>query len=83
MKGDSFVRGGSPNFVAGLSSLDLNNPAGNKKQYSSWAESVTGSPQVIKQKVRPALLKTAQSRHVSSHWENEIKSRWLNRDSCN
>ncbi|XP_022348765.1 complement component C7 isoform X1 [Enhydra lutris kenyoni] len=53
LKGDSFVRGGSPNFVAGLSSLDLNNPARNKEQYSSWAESVTGGPQVIKQKLTP------------------------------
>lgn len=83
LRGDPFVRGGGSGFVSGLSFLELDNPAGNKQRYSSWAESVTGLPQVIKQKVCPALLKAAQSRHVSLHWENEIKSRWLNRDSCN
>lgn len=81
VRGDPYVRGGSLDFVAGLSKLQLDNPAGNKGRYASWAESVTRLPQVIKQKVCPALLKAAQGRHVYSHWENEIKSRWLNRES--
>lgn len=57
LRGNPFVRGGSSGFVSGLSFLELDNPAGNKERYASWAESVTGLPQVIKQKVRPALLK--------------------------
>lgn len=83
LRGNPFVRGGSPGFMSGLSFLDLDNPAGNKQRYALWAGSVTDFPQVIKQKVRPPLLKAAQIRHVYSHWENEIKSRWLNRDSRN
>ncbi|EFB14079.1 hypothetical protein PANDA_011636, partial [Ailuropoda melanoleuca] len=53
LRGDPFVRGGGSGFVSGLSFLELDNPAGNKQRYSSWAESVTGLPQVIKQKLTP------------------------------
>lgn len=53
LKGDPFVRGGSPGLVSGLSFLDLNNPAGNRQRYASWAGSVTNFPQVIKQKLTP------------------------------
>uniref|UniRef100_A0A8I3WT39 Complement component C7 n=1 Tax=Callithrix jacchus TaxID=9483 RepID=A0A8I3WT39_CALJA len=53
MRGDPFVRGGAAGFVSGLSYLELDNPAGNKRRYSSWAESVTNLPQVIKQKLTP------------------------------
>nr|XP_044988574.1 complement component C7 isoform X1 [Jaculus jaculus] len=53
LRGDPFVRGGSPGFAAGLSFLELDNPAGNKERYSAWAESVTNLPQVIKQKLTP------------------------------
>lgn len=49
------VRGGDSGFVADLSFLDLDNPAGNKQRYSSWAGSVTRLPQVIKEKVCEAL----------------------------
>ncbi|XP_006889645.1 PREDICTED: complement component C7 [Elephantulus edwardii] len=53
LRGKPFVKGGSIDFVAGLSSLDLNDPAGNRKRYSDWAGSVTGLPQVINQKLTP------------------------------
>lgn len=56
LKGKPFVRGGGLGFVSDLSFLELDNPAGNKERYSSWAESVTSLPQVIKQKVCDALL---------------------------
>lgn len=53
LRGDPFVRGGSAGLVSGLSFLDLNNPAGNRQRYASWAGSVTNFPQVIKQKLTP------------------------------
>ncbi|XP_077874025.1 complement component C7 [Ictidomys tridecemlineatus] len=53
LRGVPFVRGGGPGFIAGLSFLQLDNPAGNKRRYSDWAESVTSLPQVIKQKLTP------------------------------
>jgi len=52
IKGDPYIEGGSPGAVAGLSYLELNNPAGNSQRYSFWARSVTDYPRVIKQKVR-------------------------------
>lgn len=55
LRGEPFVRGGGPGFVADLSFLDLDNPAGNRQRYSSWASSVTNFPQVIKQRVCEAL----------------------------
>uniref|UniRef100_A0A8C6IMK2 Complement component C7 n=1 Tax=Mus spicilegus TaxID=10103 RepID=A0A8C6IMK2_MUSSI len=53
LRGKSLVRGGDSGFVADLSFLDLDNPAGNKQRYSSWAGSVTRLPQVIKEKLAP------------------------------
>lgn len=53
VKGNPFVRGGSAGLVAGLSYLELDNPAGNRQRYASWAGSVTNLPQVIKQKLTP------------------------------
>lgn len=53
LRGTPFVRGGHLKFVSGLSFLELDNPAGNKQRYSSWARSVTDLPQVIKQKLTP------------------------------
>lgn len=53
VQGTPFVRGGGSGFVSGLSYLELDNPAGNQERYSSWAASVTGLPQVIKQKLTP------------------------------
>lgn len=52
IKGDPYIEGGSPGAVAGLSYLDLDNPAGNSQMYTSWAASVTDYPRVIKKKVR-------------------------------
>ncbi|XP_057645974.1 complement component C7 [Chionomys nivalis] len=53
LEGKPFVRGGRSGFVSDLSYLELDNPAGNKERYSSWAESVTSLPDVIKQKLTP------------------------------
>ncbi|XP_055968101.1 complement component C7 [Sorex fumeus] len=53
LRGDPFIRGGNAGLVAGLSLLDLDNPAGNRQRYASWAGSVTNLPQVIKQKLTP------------------------------
>ncbi|EDL03388.1 mCG114322 [Mus musculus] len=53
LRGKPLVRGGDSGFVADLSFLDLDNPAGNKQRYSSWAGSVTRLPQVIKEKLAP------------------------------
>ncbi|KAH0520565.1 Complement component C7 [Microtus ochrogaster] len=53
LEGKPIVRGGSSGFVSDLSYLDLDNPAGNKERYSSWAKSVTSLPEVIKQKLTP------------------------------
>ncbi|XP_016003454.2 complement component C7 isoform X2 [Rousettus aegyptiacus] len=53
LRGDPFVRGGRSGFTSSLSFLELDNPAGNQKRYSSWAGSVTDLPQVIKQKLTP------------------------------
>ncbi|KAL4822848.1 hypothetical protein H8958_013246, partial [Nasalis larvatus] len=50
LRGDPFIRGGGSGFISGLSYLELDNPAGNKRRYSAWAESVTNLPEVIKQK---------------------------------
>jgi hypothetical protein len=83
IRGDPWVRGGGSGFIAGLSFLELDNPAGNKRRYSAWADSVTNLPQVIKQKVCDALFKAVGSSHVYFHWENVIKSRWLNRAGYN
>ncbi|XP_062943621.1 complement component C7 [Cynocephalus volans] len=53
LRGHPFVRGGSSGFISNLSFVELDNPAGNKRRYSAWAESVTNLPQVIKQKLTP------------------------------
>ncbi|EQB79060.1 complement component C7 [Camelus ferus] len=53
LRGNPFVLGGRSGLVSGLSYLELDNPAGNKQRYSSWAGSVTDLPQVIKQKLTP------------------------------
>ncbi|XP_036384474.1 complement component 7b [Megalops cyprinoides] len=47
------VIGGDPAYVAGLSSLDVENPTANNDMFSKWAGSVKNFPRVIKQKVRP------------------------------
>ncbi|XP_016079270.1 PREDICTED: complement component C7 isoform X2 [Miniopterus natalensis] len=53
LRGLPFVRGGRAGLASGLSFLELDNPAGNQKRYSSWAGSVTQLPDVIKQKLTP------------------------------
>ncbi|KAL1783022.1 complement component C7 [Sigmodon hispidus] len=53
LQGELFVEGGHSNFATDLKFLELDNPAGNRQRYSSWAESVTSHPKVIKQKLMP------------------------------
>lgn len=77
------MRGGDTGLSGDLNRLDMNDPAGNRRRYSSWAQSVTHAPSVIKQKVCADLLKAVGSSRVYLHSENEIKLRWLNRDDCN
>lgn len=53
LRGKPLVRGGDSGFVADLNFLDLDNPAGNRQRYSSWAGSVTRLPTIIKEKLAP------------------------------
>ncbi|XP_035291383.1 complement component C7 [Anguilla anguilla] len=47
------IVGGDPAYIAGLSYVDLDNPAGNKDMYTKWAGSVKSFPTVIQPKLRP------------------------------
>lgn len=51
------VDGGDLPFIAGLKTMDLNNPERNWEIYSNWADSIRSFPQVTKQKVRESMLK--------------------------
>ncbi|XP_069483299.1 complement component C7 [Ambystoma mexicanum] len=70
IRGDPMVIGGESKFVAGLSYLDLNNPAGNDERYAMWAGSVKNLPRVIKQKVAPLyeLVKEVPCDSVKKHF---------------
>ncbi|KFW79057.1 Complement component C7 [Manacus vitellinus] len=70
IKGDPYIEGGSPGAVAGLSYLELNNPAGNTRRYSLWAASVTDYPRVIKKKLTPLyeLVKEVPCSSVKKHY---------------
>lgn len=63
-------RRGRPGFSAGLSYLELNNPAGNKRRYSQWAGSVTDLPEVIKQKVCDVQIA------ICLAWMEEFGGEW-------
>ncbi|XP_007487476.2 complement component C7 [Monodelphis domestica] len=53
LRGNAFVKGGNPALVADLSYLNMNDPAGNRGRYASWAATVGQYPQIIKQKLAP------------------------------
>ncbi|PKU41863.1 complement component c7 [Limosa lapponica baueri] len=85
IKGDPYVEGGSPRTVAGLSYLELNNPAGNSQRYSSWAGSVTDYPRVIKQKLTPLyeLVKEVPCSSVKKHYlKQAIEEYMAENDPC-
>ncbi|XP_008582528.1 PREDICTED: complement component C7 [Galeopterus variegatus] len=75
LRGYPFVRGGSSGFISNLSFLELDNPAGNKRRYSAWAESVTNLPQVIKQKLMcRAILAIVED--ISDQSEGGVDGHW-------
>ncbi|KAJ8285214.1 hypothetical protein GJAV_G00023610 [Gymnothorax javanicus] len=47
------IYGGDPAYIAGLSLIDLQDPAANMNMYSKWAGSVKNFPTIIKPKARP------------------------------
>ncbi|XP_025913916.1 complement component C7 [Apteryx rowi] len=85
IKGDPYIEGGSPGAVAGLSYLELNNPAGNSQRYSFWARSVTNYPRVIKQKLTPLyeLVKEVPCSSVKKHYlKQAIEEYMAENDPC-
>ncbi|NWI16209.1 CO7 protein, partial [Crypturellus soui] len=85
IKGDHYIEGGSPGAVAGLSYLELNNPAGNSQRYSFWAGSVTTYPSVIKQKLTPLyeLVKEVPCSSVKKHYLRQaIEEYMAENDPC-
>ncbi|GAB0203132.1 complement component C7 [Grus japonensis] len=85
IKGDPYIEGGSPGAVAGLSYLELNNPAGNSQRYSFWARSVTDYPRVIKQKLTPLyeLVKEVPCSSVKKHYlKQAIEEYMAENDAC-
>uniref|UniRef100_A0A8C9FRR4 Complement component C7 n=1 Tax=Pavo cristatus TaxID=9049 RepID=A0A8C9FRR4_PAVCR len=85
IRGDPYIEGGSPSAVAGLSYLDLDDPAGNNQRYSSWARSVTDYPRVIKQKLTPLyeLVKEVPCSSVKKHYlKQSIEEYMAENDPC-
>ncbi|XP_014820625.1 PREDICTED: complement component C7 [Calidris pugnax] len=85
IKGNPYVEGGNPRTVAGLSYLELNNPAGNSQRYSSWAGSVTDYPSIIKQKLTPLyeLVKEVPCSSVKKHYlKQAIEEYMAENDPC-
>ncbi|NXQ36912.1 CO7 protein, partial [Alaudala cheleensis] len=85
IKGDPYIEGGSPGAVAGLSYLDLNNPAGNSQMYTLWAASVTDYPRVIKKKLTPLyeLVKEVPCSSVKKHYlKQAIEEYMAENDPC-
>ncbi|NXY31797.1 CO7 protein, partial [Pomatorhinus ruficollis] len=85
IKGDPYIEGGSPGAVAGLSYLDLDNPAGNSQMYTSWAASVTDYPRVIKKKLTPLydLVKEVPCSSVKKHYlKQAIEEYMAENDPC-
>ncbi|XP_029434000.1 LOW QUALITY PROTEIN: complement component C7 [Rhinatrema bivittatum] len=83
--GDAFILGGEPKFVAGLSYLDLDNPAGNEARYASWAGSVKKVPSVIKQKITPLyeLVKEVPCASVKKYYLKQAIQEYLTEtDPC-
>ncbi|KAJ7396302.1 Complement component C7 [Pitangus sulphuratus] len=85
IKGDPYIEGGSPGAVAGLSYLELNNPAGNSRSYTLWAASVTDYPRVIKKKLTPLyeLVKEVPCSSVKKHYlKQAIEEYMAENDPC-
>ncbi|KFP83282.1 Complement component C7, partial [Acanthisitta chloris] len=85
IKGNPYVEGGRPGAVAGLSYLDLNNPAENSEKYSNWAASVTDYPRVIKKKLTPLyeLVKEVPCSSVKKHYlKQAIEEYMAENDPC-
>uniref|UniRef100_A0A8C0V4F6 Complement component C7 n=1 Tax=Cyanistes caeruleus TaxID=156563 RepID=A0A8C0V4F6_CYACU len=85
IKGDPYIEGGSPGAVAGLSYLDLDNPAGNSRMYTLWAASVTDYPRVIKKKLTPLyeLVKEVPCSSVKKHYlKQAIEEYMAENDPC-
>ncbi|NXA73419.1 CO7 protein, partial [Thryothorus ludovicianus] len=85
IKGDPYIEGGSPGAVAGLSYLDLDDPAGNSRMYTLWAASVTDYPRVIKKKLTPLyeLVKEVPCSSVKKHYlKQAIEEYMAENDPC-
>ncbi|KAJ1210246.1 hypothetical protein NDU88_005612 [Pleurodeles waltl] len=85
IRGDPLVLGGEAKFVAGLSYLDLNNPAGNDARYAAWAGSVKNLPSVIKQKITPLyeLVKEVSCDSVKKYYLKRAIEEYMNeKDPC-
>ncbi|KAM7024837.1 complement component C7 isoform 1-T1 [Acridotheres tristis] len=85
IKGDPYIEGGSPAAVAGLSYLDLDNPAGNNRLYTVWAASVTDYPRIIKKKLTPLyeLVKEVPCSSVKKHYLKQAIEEYLaENDPC-
>ncbi|KAI1900079.1 hypothetical protein AGOR_G00046340 [Albula goreensis] len=82
---DSKVEGGDPAFVAGLKSVDLDNPVANLDRYKKWAGSVKTFPSVIKPKLRPLyeLVKEVPCAAVKRlHLKRAIEAYQTQQHSC-
>ncbi|XP_036591910.1 complement component C7 [Trichosurus vulpecula] len=53
LRGKAIVEGGNPALVTGLSYINVDDPAGNRARYASWAATVGQYPHIIKQKLTP------------------------------
>uniref|UniRef100_A0A8C5TNB7 Complement component C7 n=1 Tax=Malurus cyaneus samueli TaxID=2593467 RepID=A0A8C5TNB7_9PASS len=85
IKGDPYIEGGSPDAVASLSYLELDNPAGNSHRYTSWAASVTDYPRVIKKKLIPLyeLVKEVPCSSVKKHYLKQAIEEYMSEnDPC-
>ncbi|NXD04030.1 CO7 protein, partial [Certhia familiaris] len=85
IKGDPYIEGGSPGAIAGLSYLDLDNPAGNSRMYTLWAASVTDHPRVIRKRLTPLyeLVKEVPCSSVKKHYlKQAIEEYMAENDPC-
>ncbi|MEE6458111.1 hypothetical protein FKM82_000179 [Ascaphus truei] len=84
IRGSPYVIGGEPKFVSGLSYFNLNNPAGNEAQYTSWAGSVTKLPSIIKQKLTPLyeLVKEVPCSSVKRYFLKQAIEEYMNENNA-
>ncbi|KAJ7993616.1 hypothetical protein DPEC_G00256480 [Dallia pectoralis] len=77
--------GGSSANIAGLKSINPNNPTNNWNMFTNWAESVRTFPAVIKQKIRPLyeLVKEVQCAGVKKfHLKRAMEQYLTERHPC-